>query len=114
MKSTTIINNIKSKRKSLKLSQSQIAEKLHISLKAYQNIENGFTKMDIDRLDQLAQILDTNILHLICSPEELHKMQQEQRNEDRKLFEQIVKEKERYISLLEDSVRIFKKILNEK
>ncbi len=91
-----------------------MAENLHISLKAYQNIENGFTKMDIDRLDQLAAILNTDMLHFICSEQEVQKMQQEQRNEERKLYEQVIKEKERYISLLEDSLRIFKKILNEK
>lgn len=114
MKSADIINNIKSKRKSLKISQAEMAEKLHISLKAYQNIENGFTKMDIDRLDQLATILDTNMLHLICSEQELLRMQREQRNEEKLLYEQVIKEKERYISLLEESLRIFKKILNEK
>jgi transcriptional regulator with XRE-family HTH domain len=42
-----------------------MADKLGMSLKAYQNFENGITKLDYDRLKSVAQILDVDVEDLI-------------------------------------------------
>lgn len=47
------------------LTQPQMAEKLNISLKAYQNFENGVTKIDLERLQEVAKILEVSIDDLI-------------------------------------------------
>jgi transcriptional regulator with XRE-family HTH domain len=39
------------------LTQQQVADKLFLSLKAYQNLEHGITKIDFDRVEQLSGIL---------------------------------------------------------
>lgn len=42
-----------------------MADKLHIHLKTWQKIENGITRLDLDRLKQIAEILDTTVEDLI-------------------------------------------------
>ena len=42
-----------------------MADKLHIHLKTWQKIENGITRLDFDRLKQIAEILDTTVEDLI-------------------------------------------------
>ena len=47
-------------RKQKNLSQTDIAEKMEISQNSYSRLERGETKMDYDRLLQIAKILDTD------------------------------------------------------
>jgi len=47
------------------LTQQDIADKMNMHLKTWQKIENGVTKLDIDRLKQIAEILETTIEDLI-------------------------------------------------
>jgi transcriptional regulator with XRE-family HTH domain len=50
--------NLKKQRTIKKLSQQDIADRLHIDLKTYQNLENGKTKFDLSRLGDLTKALE--------------------------------------------------------
>lgn len=56
-------------RESKEWSQEQMAEKLNMSLNGYAKIERGETKLYLDKLEQIAQILDIDIVELIQSGE---------------------------------------------
>ncbi len=60
-----ILVNIKRLRKDRGLSQANMAEALHVALKTYQNIEAGVTRIDIDRLEQIAGVLDVDLHDLL-------------------------------------------------
>ena len=60
-----IHNKIKMLRSQNGLTQQDIADKMNMHLKTWQKIENGVTKLDIDRLKQIAEILETTIEDLI-------------------------------------------------
>jgi transcriptional regulator with XRE-family HTH domain len=49
--------------------QEEVASKLCLSLKAYQNIEHGITKIDLERIKQLAAIFDISENDLIGDSE---------------------------------------------
>ncbi len=49
--------------------QEQMAEKLNMSLNGYAKIERGETKLYLDKLEQIAQILDIDVVELIQSGE---------------------------------------------
>ena len=51
------------------LTQEKVATKLFLSLKAYQNIEHGITKIDLERIKQLADIFEITMDKLINSAE---------------------------------------------
>lgn len=51
------------------LTQEKVATKLFLSLKAYQNIEHGITKIDLERIKQLADIFEISMDELINSTE---------------------------------------------
>lgn len=65
----SIAPNIKRRRVQMGLTQREMSERIHLSEKAWQNIENGITKLDIDRLSQIAEILETPLMDLINSQE---------------------------------------------
>jgi len=58
-------NKIRKIRAGKGFSQSQIANKLNISQRAYSKIELGQTKLKWDYLNRIANILDVNIWELI-------------------------------------------------
>jgi len=60
-----IHKKIKQLRSAKEYTQPEMADKLGMSLKAYQNFENGITKLDYDRLKSVAQILDVDVEDLI-------------------------------------------------
>jgi len=60
-----IHKKIKQLRAAKEYTQPEMADKLGMSLKAYQNFENGITKLDYDRLKSVAQILDVEVEDLI-------------------------------------------------
>lgn len=109
----TLLTTIKSRRKAMHLSQTDIAEKLFISLKAYQNIESGQTRMDLGRLDQLAMVLDTDVQALLYADKDFNFANQMQSNEEKELYLQIIKEKENYIAFLEESLHFYRSLLKE-
>lgn len=49
--------------------QEEVATKLFLSLKAYQNIEHGITKLDLERIEKLAAIFSITISELINTSE---------------------------------------------
>jgi transcriptional regulator with XRE-family HTH domain len=59
-----IHNKIKKLRERL-FTQQEMADKLHIHLKTWQKIENGITKLDVDRLKAIAEIFEMTIEDLI-------------------------------------------------
>jgi transcriptional regulator with XRE-family HTH domain len=57
--------NIKKNRELKGLRQQDLADQLHMSLRSYQSLECGETKLDLERLEQIAKILETNIEELL-------------------------------------------------
>ncbi len=57
--------NIKKHRELKGLRQQDLADKLCIGLRSYQSLENGETKLDLERLEQIAKILETGIEELL-------------------------------------------------
>ncbi len=69
---TAITTRIKKLRVIREHSQEYMAEKLHLSLKAYQKLENGQTKMDLARLEEIAKILETTAVELLNADEGIY------------------------------------------
>lgn len=61
----SIGSNIKTKRSELGLSQEVLAERLHVSQATLSNIEADKSVPDVILLQQIADILDTNINELL-------------------------------------------------
>lgn len=57
--------NIRNKREELNYTQEYLAAKLSISQNAYSKIELGYTKITVERLFQIADVLETDVLELI-------------------------------------------------
>ncbi|MET3978332.1 transcriptional regulator with XRE-family HTH domain [Mucilaginibacter sp. UYP25] len=64
-----VATNIRNKREELNYTQEYLAAKLNISQNAYSKIELGYTKITVERLFQVAEILDTDLMELISTPE---------------------------------------------
>ncbi len=112
MEQSDILGNIKRLRKAQGRSQADMAEALHIALKTYQNIEGGVTRIDIDRLGQIAEVLKTTPADLMGNgrtKEDVDRFI----NEEKELYHKIIHDKEAYIAQLEDSVRFYREILRE-
>jgi transcriptional regulator with XRE-family HTH domain len=60
-----VATNIRNKREELNYTQEYLAAKLNISQNAYSKIELGYTKITVDRLFQIADILETDLTRLI-------------------------------------------------
>lgn len=60
-----IHNKIKKLREQSNLTQQEMADKLNMHLKTWQKVENGVTKLDIERLQLIADVLETTIEDLI-------------------------------------------------
>ena len=48
-------------------SQEQMAEKLNMSLNGYAKIERGESKIYLDKLEQIAQVFDIDVVELMQS-----------------------------------------------
>jgi transcriptional regulator with XRE-family HTH domain len=57
--------NIKKRREQKGLRQQDMAEKLNMTVRSYQNLESGFTRLDIERLEQVAGVLETSMEELL-------------------------------------------------
>ena len=113
MKEETIVFAIKLKRKSLRLSQADLAERLHISIKAYQNIENGVTKLDLGRLMQIAAIFDINLQDLLFPSEFQSSDHRGPSGLGENHYIRIIQEKENYISVLEERLSYYRAVIRE-
>lgn len=65
----SVNEKIRKLREAKEWSQEQMAEKMHMSLSGYSKIERGETKLYLDKLEQIAQVLDIDIVELINSGE---------------------------------------------
>ncbi len=66
MDNKAIIKKIKTAREFKKITQSQMAERMNMGYRAYQNFEACFTKkLDIERLRQVADELELDFVQLI-------------------------------------------------
>lgn len=120
---SAITTRIKKIREFKKIRQEDVAEKLHLSVKAYQKIENGITKLDIDRLAEIAKILEVSVTDLINADEGLYINQVshngqvgfstkdvvfhsgEMGDSERKLFQKIIEDKDKEIEYLRDMLK---------
>jgi transcriptional regulator with XRE-family HTH domain len=57
--------NIKKQRELKGLRQQDLADKLNMNLRSYQNLESGATKLDLERLAQIADVLETSMENLL-------------------------------------------------
>jgi transcriptional regulator with XRE-family HTH domain len=57
--------NIKKHREWKGLRQQDLADKLSMNLRSYQNLESGATKLDLERLAQIADVLETTTEDLL-------------------------------------------------
>lgn len=53
------------------LTQEEMAVKLNMSTTGYAKIERGETRLNIPRLEQIAEIFDVDIFELICHEEKM-------------------------------------------
>lgn len=60
-----VVQKIAEVRKLKQMTIEQMAEQLNISTPAYSKIERGVTKLTLDRVFQIAQILDTSVYDLL-------------------------------------------------
>jgi len=61
----SVATNIRKIREHRNYTQEYLAAKLKISQNAYSKIELGYTKITLERLFQIAQILEVNLIDLI-------------------------------------------------
>lgn len=61
----TVAVNIRKIREFRNYTQEYLAVKLDISQNAYSKIELGYTKITLERLYQIAQILDVDLIELV-------------------------------------------------
>lgn len=62
---------IKTMRELKQWSQESMAEKLGMSVTGYAKIEQGKTRLSVDRLEKIAEIFDLNILELLSKDKPL-------------------------------------------
>ncbi|RFZ95725.1 XRE family transcriptional regulator [Mucilaginibacter conchicola] len=60
-----VATNIRKRREDLNYTQEYLAAKLNISQNAYSKIELGYTKITVERLFQIADILESELTDLI-------------------------------------------------
>lgn len=122
MDNSIVKQNIITRRKELKLTQAEMAERLGMSRNAYRSIERGETKLINGNIDRIAAILDNSAEELVLgytplqneekTLEEMKKdLYSKSRNREKEYDEQInilklqISSLESKVSLLEDLVR---------
>lgn len=63
---------IKRFREDIGFTQIEMAEKLNIHVKTWQKIENGITRLDIERLQQISSIFEIPVEDLINTEDSVH------------------------------------------
>lgn len=66
LKPKVVAGNIRKVREYRNYTQDYLAAKLSISQNAYSKIELGYSKITLDRLFQIAIILEIEVMQLIC------------------------------------------------
>lgn len=109
-----IINRIKEIRKEKGISHEAMAFDLGISQVAYSKIEKNETKLNVDRLYKIAEILDTKVSDLLGLEvnkiyqqefkDNSHNYQEVQNlyQENKDVYQQLIKAKDEQIALLKE------------
>jgi transcriptional regulator with XRE-family HTH domain len=90
---SNVRNRIKDLRIKRNWNQNYVAEKLDISVAAYSKLENGYNDFSLSRINEIASILDLDVVHLIayCSGSEIRNIS---------VLDQLLKKKDLEIELL--------------
>ncbi len=132
----TTAQKIKKLMETNQLTQMQMAEKMHISANTYGRLERGETKMTENRLEQVAEIFNVDMAQILSTPEDKlillvaestwsdksnvinygsNDVELEQEIEKLKLSlnhkDEIIQEKEKMITKLEQEVVMLKDII---
>ena len=110
MEQSAILRRIRETRRRRGWSQSEMADRLNIALKTYQNLESGITRIDIERLAQVAATLDVELVSLLGYPVP-PEPGMDRFSEEKALYNKIIQDKEAYIRRLEESLKIYQDIL---
>ena len=122
-----IHNKIKRLREQSNLTQQEMADKLNMHLKTWQKVENGVTKLDIERLQLIADVLETTIEDLINVDDSVyinaikdnevgfnnssvtinHKSE-----EEKNLYERLIAEKDKIIADKDKEIAYLRGLLN--
>lgn len=112
-------NNIKKLRELKNLSRQHIADNVGLSLKTYSNIENDLTSPDLKTLEAIADIIEVSFYKLFNFDEKIilnnhgkhvenfgsHFNQYGLTDNERHLYERIIKEKDAIIKTLESKLK---------
>lgn len=124
-----IIEKIKEYRKKKGFSHENMADELHISQAAYSKIEKNETKLTVDRLYQIADILEAPVYELLDSTpnniynqqnfydasvgyQDIQNLYQENKDKTEKiesLYEERLKDKDKMILQLQEIITTLKK-----
>lgn len=66
--------NIRKLRKEKKLSREDMAHQLDLSPEAYRKIENGTTNLSLNRLQQICEVLETDVIEMLASNNAKHQV----------------------------------------
>ncbi len=116
--------NIKRQREIKRLRQQDMADQLSMSLRSYQSLESGETKLDLERLERIAEILETSMEELLRQDGYyIHQEIKEGGNGpgvnfgnentynygiEKEIVDKLLEAKDSEISLLKDSIQVFK------
>ena len=118
MDNSSIKENIRNARKSRKLTQEDLADRLDISLTAYRDLEKGSTNIVNSNVIRLAEILDTTTEELVLGYRPVQapgKVLEDIRNEyggHISVLERRVAELEKMVAYLEETVRTKNEIIS--
>ena len=94
-------------------SQEQMAEKLNMSLNGYAKIERGESKIYLDKLEQIAQVFDIDVIELMQSDGtqllieiERLKLALSHANDKEGLLNKLLEQKDSEIKALKEFVRM--------
>ncbi len=116
--------NIKKRREQKGLRQQDVADKLNMNIRSYQNLESGVTKLDVERLALLAEVLESPIEELlkqegVCIHQEIQEIKDSgsgfvyYQEVSGKLFEKLLDAKEADIQLLKDENQYLKEKIDQ-
>ncbi|OOG18177.1 hypothetical protein BWD42_12990 [Sphingobacterium sp. CZ-UAM] len=109
-----IQSKIKRFREAEGMTQQEMADNLHIHVKTWQKIENGITRLDLDRLKQIANVYDIPVEDLINTDDSIyiseikdnkvgfnnsHVTINDKSENEIKLYEKLLEEKDRTIEI---------------
>ena len=123
-----IHTKIKKLRAQHEWTQQEMADKMNVHLKTWQKIENGITKLDIERLKEIAEKLETTVEDLLNADEGIfineikdndvgfnnNTVTINHRSEDEKaLYERLIAEKDQIITGLRAEIAFLRGLLGK-